>query len=78
VGGEFFTYIKDSFDILYQEGETQAKMMTIGLHARLLGRPGRIGSLHQILDYLQRHEHVWICRRGDLARHFAEQHPYQS
>jgi len=49
LGDEFFTYLKDSFDILYAEGETQPKMMTIGLHARLIGRPGRIGSLHQFL-----------------------------
>ena len=52
-------------------------MMTIGLHARLLGRPGRIGALHRILDYMGEHDRVWIARRGDIARHWAEHHPYQ-
>ena len=75
LGEEFFTYLKDSFDILYAEGESLPKMMTIGLHARLIGRPGRIGSLHRFLDYLQAHDRVWICRRNDLARHWAEQYP---
>ena len=75
VGNEFYEYIKDSFDWLYKEGETKPRMMTIGLHARLLGRPGRIGALHRILDYMQSHRDVWICRRGDIARHWAEQHP---
>ena len=72
---EFFTYLKDSFDILYAEGETRPKMMTIGLHARLIGRPGRIGSLHKFLDYVQGHDRVWICRRDDLARYWAENYP---
>jgi len=75
LGEEFFTYLKDSFDRLYIEGESRPKMMTIGLHARLIGRPGRIGSLHAFLDYLQRHDRVWICRRDDLARHWAEHYP---
>jgi peptidoglycan/xylan/chitin deacetylase (PgdA/CDA1 family) len=75
LGDEFFTYLKDSFDILYAEGETQPKMMTIGLHARLIGRPGRIGSLHQFLDYVRGHERVWVCRRDDLARYWAEHYP---
>lgn len=72
---EFFTYLKDSFDILYAEGETRPQMMTIGLHARLLGRPGRIGSLYNFLDYLQKHDRVWICRRNDLAHYWAENYP---
>jgi peptidoglycan/xylan/chitin deacetylase (PgdA/CDA1 family) len=75
VGEEFFQYIKDSFDQLYGEGATRPKMMTIGLHARLLGRPGRIGALHRILDYMLGHDRVWICRRGDIARHWVENHP---
>ena len=50
-------------------------MMTVGLHARLIGRPGRIGAVHKILDYMLGHERVWICRRGDLARHWAERSP---
>jgi len=70
LGSEFVTYIRDSFDQLYAEGETTPKMMTIGMHARLLGRPGRIGALHQILDYMTGHDRVWICRREDIARHW--------
>lgn len=77
-GNEFVTYIKDSFDWLYREGERRPKMMTIGLHARLLGRPGRIGSLHRILDYIQGHERVWICSRGDIARHWLNTHPMEA
>jgi peptidoglycan/xylan/chitin deacetylase (PgdA/CDA1 family) len=75
LGDEFFTYLKDSFDILYTEGETHPKMMTIGLHARLIGRPGRIGSLYKFLDYVLGHERVWVCRRDDLARYWAEHYP---
>ena len=75
LGDEFFTYLKDSFDTLYDEGESHPKMMTVGLHARLLGRPGRIGSLHKFLDYLQHHQKVWICRRDDLAKYWAQNYP---
>jgi putative urate catabolism protein len=75
VGGEFFTYLKDSFDVLYAEGAERPGMMTIGLHARLLGRPGRIGALHRILDYMAGHERVWITRREDIARHWMALHP---
>lgn len=75
VGEEFFTYLKDSFDILYAEGAERPKMMTIGLHARLLGRPGRIGALHRILDYMAEHDRVWITRREDIARHWMTVHP---
>ena len=75
LGEEFFTYLKDSFDILYAEGETHPRMMTVGLHARLIGRPGRIGSLYRFLDYVLGHDRVWVCRRDDLARHWAEHYP---
>lgn len=75
VGGEFVEYITDSFDLLHAEGRTRPQMMTVGLHARLLGRPGRIGALHRILDHMTARGDVWICRRGDLARHWAAQHP---
>ena len=75
LGEEFVTYVKDSFDVLYEEGETHPKMMTVGLHARLLGRPGRIGALHRILDYMTGHDAVWICRRDDIARHWAKHYP---
>ncbi|MBX2870099.1 MAG: hypothetical protein KTR18_15570 [Acidiferrobacterales bacterium] len=77
-GDEFFTYIKDTFDWLYREGERHPKMMTVGLHARLIGRPGRIASLHNILDYLQSHERVWICRREEIAEHWVAVHPFGS
>lgn len=77
IGGDFFTYIKDSFDFLYGEGDKSPKMMTIGLHARLLGRPGRVGALHRILDYMLEHERVWICSRNEIACHWAERHPCQ-
>ncbi|MBI1218150.1 MAG: polysaccharide deacetylase family protein [Rhodobacteraceae bacterium] len=75
VGGEFVQYITDSFDLLYAEGATRPQMMTVGLHARLIGRPGRIGALHRILDHMLAHEDVWICRRDHLARHWATEHP---
>lgn len=76
-GDDFFTYLKDAFDVLYQEGETAPKMMSVGLHARLAGRPGRIAALARFLDYVQQHEQVWICRRLDIAKHWIETHPYQ-
>lgn len=74
-GEQFFTYLKDAFDVLYAEGETQPKMLSIGLHCRLIGRPGRFASLQRFLDYIQRHQNVWICRRVDIARHWIEHHP---
>ena len=74
-GEQFFTYLKDSFDVLYREGETTPKMMSVGLHCRLAGRPGRAAALERFLDYVQRHERVWICRRVDIARHWHAQHP---
>ena len=74
----FFQYIKDSFDVLYQEGEEAPKMLSVGMHCRLLGRPGRFVALQRFLDYVQSHERVWICRRLDIAEHWRRQHPYQS
>jgi allantoinase len=73
----FFQYLKDSFDVLYQEGEEAPKMLSIGMHCRLLGRPGRFVALQRFLDYVQSHERVWICRRLDIAEHWRRQHPYQ-
>lgn len=70
----FFQYLKDAFDVLYAEGETAPKMMSIGMHCRLLGRPGRFKALQQFLDYIQQHEHVWICRRQDIAEHWYQHH----
>ena len=73
-GDQFFTYLKDSFDILYDEGKTSPKMMSVGLHCRLAGRPGRAAALARFLDYVQSHERVWVCRRVDIARHWHEHH----
>jgi putative urate catabolism protein len=75
-GDQFFTYLKDSFDVLYAEGATSPKMMSVGLHCRLAGRPGRAASLARFLDYVQKHDAVWICRRVDIARHWIKHHPY--
>lgn len=74
-GDQFFAYLRDAFDLLYAEGETAPKMMSIGLHCRLVGRPGRAAALARFLDYVQQHELVWICRRIDIARHWQQQHP---
>jgi len=75
LGEEFVTYLRDTFDILYAEGADRPKMMTVGLHARLLGRPGRIGALHRILDHMMSHDGVWFARRDDIARHWLTRHP---
>jgi putative urate catabolism protein len=74
-GEQFYTYLKDTFDVLYTEGETSPKMMSVGLHCRIAGRPGRFGALQRFLDYAQQHEKVWICRRADIARHWHERFP---
>jgi len=78
----FFQYLKDSFDALYAEGDPAGanapKMMSVGMHCRLLGRPGRITALQRFLDYLLQHDKVWVCRRIDIARHWAATHPCQS
>ncbi len=74
-GEQFFTYLKDAFDVLYAEGETQPKMMSIGLHCRLIGRPGRIAGLARFLDHVQSHAGVWVCTREAIARHWIAHHP---
>jgi len=74
-GEHFFQYLKDSFDVLYAEGEDSPKMMSIGMHCRLLGRPGRFRALQQFLDHIERHDRVWVCRRIDIARHWIARHP---
>jgi len=77
-GQQFFQYLKDSFDVLYAEGQAgAAKMFTVGLHCRLIGRPGKIAGLMRFLDYAQGHEGVWFPRRIDIARHWAKTHPHQ-
>lgn len=75
-GNDFYTYLKDAFDVLYQEGETSPKMMSVGLHARLAGKPGRMAALARFLDYIQSHDRVWICRRLDIAHHWINHHPF--
>ncbi len=69
-GDQFFTYLKDSFDALYDEGKTSPKMMSVGLHCRLIGRPGRIQSLRKFLDYISKYNDIWICKRIDIAKHW--------
>lgn len=77
----FYQYMRDSFDALYAEGdpkgEDRPKMMSVGMHCRMLGRPGRIVALQRFLDHIAKHDHVWVCRRVDLARHWKQTHPYQ-
>lgn len=69
-GDQFFTYLRDAFDVLYAEGQQSPKMMSVGLHCRLSGRPGRTAALAKFLDYVQNHDKVWICRRVDIATHW--------
>ena len=72
---QFYQYLKDAFDVLYSEGETAPKMMSVGLHCRLIGRPARFIALQRFLDYVLTHDQVWITRRIDIARHWAKTHP---
>lgn len=76
-GDQFFSYLKDSFDVLYEEGETEPKMLSIGLHCRLAGRPGRFAALKRFLEYITQHDRVWVARRIDIAEHWMKHHPYQ-
>jgi len=78
-GDHFYAYLKDAFDVLYAEGDPNGqdrpKMLSIGMHCRVLGRPGRFRALQRFLDHVQQHDRVWICRRIDIARHWAQIHP---
>jgi len=74
----FFHYLRDAFDVLYAEGETVPKMLSVGLHCRLSGRPGRFAGLQRFLDHIQKHDRVWIATRADIARHWAKEHPFQA
>jgi peptidoglycan/xylan/chitin deacetylase (PgdA/CDA1 family) len=75
-GDQFFAYLKDSFDVLYREGgEGAAKMLNIGLHCRLVGRPGRVAALERFVDYVLSHDKVWVTRRIDIAEHWRATHP---
>jgi putative urate catabolism protein len=73
-GEEFFGYLKDAFDVLYAEGASAPKMMSVGLHCRLVGRPGRAGALARFLDHVARHDRVWVATRLDIARHWHREH----
>jgi putative urate catabolism protein len=75
-GDEFYAYLRDSFDVLYAEGDQRPSMMSVGMHCRLLGRPGRLRALQRFLDHVQAHNRVWIARRIDIARHWKAVHPY--
>lgn len=75
-GDQFFNYLKDTFDTLYAEGETSPKMMSVGLHCRIVGRPGRFQALKRFIEYAKSHDAVWFTRRIDIARHWRQVHPY--
>ena len=75
-GDDFFTYLRDSFDVLYAEGEERPAMLSIGMHCRILGRPGRMRALQRFLDHIEQHERVWVTRRIDIARHWKAAHPF--
>ena len=75
-GDHFFSYLKDAFDVLYAEGQEAPKMLSIGMHCRLLGRPGRLRSLQRFLDHVEQHDRVWVARRIDIARHWRKVHPF--
>jgi putative urate catabolism protein len=74
-GQQFFEYLKDTFDVLYGEGLSKPRMMSIGLHCRLAGRPGRAAALQRFLDYVLGYDDAWVCRRVDIARHWKTEHP---
>jgi allantoinase len=77
-GEPFFEYLRDSFDVLYAEGAEVPRMMSVGLHCRLVGRPGRMRALQKFLDHLEAHDRVWVCRRLDIARHWKAQQPFDA
>ncbi len=74
-GDDFFSYLRDSFDVLYAEGAESPKMLSIGMHCRLLGRPGRFKALQRFLDHVESHDRVWVCKRIDIARHWRTHFP---
>ena len=75
-GDPFFSYLRDAFDVHYAEGADRPSVMSIGLHCRLLGRPGRFRALQRFLDYIEQHDRVWVARRIDIARHWKRAHPF--
>ena len=77
-GDEFFQYLRDAFDVHYAEGDERPSMMSIGMHCRILGRPGRMRALQRFLDHVQAHDRVWVARRIDIARHWRATHPFDA
>lgn len=77
-GDQFFQYLRDAFDVHYAEGAEHPSMMSIGMHCRLLGRPGRLRALQRFLDHIGLHDRVWVTRRIDIARHWRATHPYDA
>ena len=77
-GNELFEYLRDSFDVLYAEGAERPAMMNVGMHCRLLGRPGRMRALQRFLDHVERHDRVWVARRIDIARHWKGMHRFDA
>lgn len=77
-GDQFLTYLRDAFDVLYAEGSTSPKMMSVGLHCRISGHPGRAAALARFMDYVNQHQDVWVCTREQIARHWRDTHPYNA
>jgi len=77
-GDEFFHYLRDAFDVHYAEGDERPTMMSVGMHCRLLGRPGRMRALQRFLDHVQSFDRVWVARRIDIAQHWRQHHPFDS
>jgi putative urate catabolism protein len=75
-GEQFFSYLKDAFDVLYAEGAERPKMLSVGLHCRIVGRPGKLAGLERFIAYAQSHPDVWFCRRIEIARHWRRRHPF--
>lgn len=76
-GEQFYQYLKDAFDVLYKEGDVAPKMLSIGLHCRIIGRPARMAALQRFIEYVQSHDRVWLCTREQIARHWLEHFPYK-
>ncbi len=75
-GDDFFHYLKDAFDVLYMEGDTHPKMLSIGLHCRIIGRPARLAALKRFIEYINQHDYVWVCTREQIARHWQTHFPH--
>ena len=71
-GEDFYQYLKDAFDVLYEEGETHPKMLSIGLHCRIIGRPARLKALERFIQYVKQHQDVWVCTRQQIAEHWQQ------